>query len=67
MSNIDNEDIVLYTVSDIQRIFKLGRTKAYELMSADGFPSFRLNTKLYVESGKLQTWIDKRVGKSFSF
>lgn len=67
MTNIDNADIILYTVSDIQRIFKLGRTKAYELMTADGFPSFRLNTKLYVESGKLQAWIDKRAGKSFSF
>lgn len=67
MSNVDKEKIVLYTVNDIQQIFKLGRTKAYELMSANGFPSFRLNTKLYVESGKLQAWIDKRAGKSFDF
>lgn len=67
MNSIDTNTIVLYTVEDIQQIFKLGRTKAYELMSSDGFPSFRLNTKLYVERGKLQNWIDKRVGKSFSF
>ena len=67
MNNIDKESIVLYTVSDIQRIFKLGRTKAYELMSADGFPSFRMNNRVYVERNKLSIWIEKRVGKQFNF
>lgn len=67
MDNIDTNDIVLYTVDDIQRIFKLGRTKAYELMASDGFPSFKLNTKVYVEKSKLQNWICKRDGKTYNF
>lgn len=67
MNDVDTLGIVLYTVDDIQRIFKLGRTKAYELMSSDGFPSFKINSKVYVESEKLQKWIDKRVGKTYSY
>lgn len=67
MNNIDNSNIVLYTVSDIQKIFSIGRTKAYELMSAEGFPSFRMNNRVYVERNKLSNWIEKRVGKQFSF
>lgn len=67
MDNIDNSGIVLYTVSDIQKIFNIGRTKAYELMSADGFPSFRINNRVYVERNKLSNWIEKRTGKQFNF
>lgn len=67
MDNLDTKKIILYTVSDIREIFNLGRTKAYELMSADGFPSFKLNNRLYVEKTKLESWIGKRQGKTFSF
>lgn len=65
--NTEGEEIVLYTVDDIRRVFKIGRTKAYELMSAAGFPSFRMNNRLYVEKGKLIAWINKRDGKSFCY
>lgn len=67
MSNIDKEKITLYTVSDIQEIFKIGRTNAYALMSANGFPSFKLNSRLYVKSDQLNSWIEKRQGKTFSY
>jgi len=67
MEEIGTKRIMLYTVDDIQTIFKIGRVKAYELMSATGFPSFRMNNRLYVEEEKLATWIDKRVGKTFSY
>ena len=67
MRNLDTDKIVLYTVDDIQMVFKIGRTKAYELMSASGFPSFRMNNRLYVEAGKLAAWIDKLAGKTFSY
>lgn len=67
MNNIDADSIILYTVNDIQRIFHIGRTKAYELMSANGFPSFRMNSRMYVEQNELRSWINKRQGKSFSY
>lgn len=65
--DIDLHKIILYTVSDIQTVFKLGRTKAYALMSSDGFPSFRMNNRLYVEEDKLRSWVSSRAGKSFNF
>lgn len=67
MKNVEKTEIILYTVDDIQEMFKIGRTKAYELMSSDGFPSFKLNNKSYIERGKLLNWIDKRVGKTYSY
>ncbi len=67
MNSIDNKSITIYTVSDIQKLFGIGRTKAYELMSADGFPSFKINKRVYVEHGKLLSWLDKRAGKQFNF
>lgn len=58
-------DPVLYTVDDVRRIFKIGRTKAYELMASDGFPSFKINKQVYVEHDELNEWIRKNSGKTF--
>ncbi len=51
------ELVVLYTAKDIQTIFKCGRKKSYEIMNAPGFPSFRINSALYVEKTQLEKWI----------
>lgn len=61
------DKIVLYTVREIQEIFKIGRTKAYELMSSNGFPSFKINNRVYVEEQSLENWLRKREGKTFNF
>lgn len=52
-----NDDTVLYTAKDIQKIFRCGRKKAYEIMHIPSFPSFRIDTSLYVEKGELEKWI----------
>ena len=64
---IDKNEIQLYTVSDIQRIFQIGRTNAYRLMTSDGFPSIRLNKKLYISHEKLEKWLNQQAGKEYSF
>lgn len=64
---IDNSMPVVYTVSDIMQIFHLGRTKAYQLMESDGFPSFKLNRRLYVEREKLNKWLEKTAGRAFKY
>lgn len=64
---IDKPEPVLYTVNDIMRIFKMGRSKAYQLMASSGFPSFKLNNKLYISSEKLEKWIDKTSGRCYYF
>lgn len=64
---VDNQDIILYTVEDVESIFHLGRTKAYQLMHADGFPSIRINNRFYVQKDKLTAWLDRYCGKIFEF
>lgn len=64
---IDNQIPILYDVNDIQNIFKIGRSKAYQLLSSSGFPSIKLNKKLLVEKGKLEDWISKNSGKTYEY
>ena len=56
-------DTILYTHKDIEVIFKCGRKKAYDIMHMSGFPSFKLNTSLYVEKGELEKWLSKNRSK----
>jgi len=63
---VDKQDIVLYTIDDIKQIFKIGRNKALALMSSSGFPSFRINRKLYVSKNELERWITKNKGKTYN-
>ena len=64
---IDNQLPVMYDVNDIQSIFKIGRSKAYQLLSSSGFPAIKLNKKLLVEKGKLEEWISKNSGKTYVY
>lgn len=67
MGNIvDKQEIVLYTIDDIKQIFKIGRNKALALMSSSGFPSFKINRKLYVSKTELENWIAKNKGKTYN-
>ena len=63
----EKEIPVLYDVDDIQRIFGIGRTKAYQLMDSSGFPSFRLNRRVLVSREKLEEWIRKTSGKTYVY
>lgn len=67
MTNKEEYDIVVYTVNDIQKIMSLGKTRAYELMRSDGFPSFKLNNRLYVTKQNLEKWLDRYVNKTFRY
>lgn len=62
---VDKKEIILYTIDDIKQIFKIGRNKALALMSSSGFPSFRINRKLYVSKDELEKWIAKNKGKNY--
>ena len=62
---IDSGEIILYTVSDIQRIFKIGRNKAYQLMSSSGFPSITINNRIYVTQENLKKWLDTYTGRKY--
>ena len=59
----DANSVVLYTSKDIQRIFQCGKKKSYEIMHIVGFPSFKIDSSLYVEKNELEKWIAKNKGR----
>lgn len=65
-SSCKESDIVLYTPADIQTIFKCGKKKSYEIMKMSGFPSFRIDTALYVEKTALLDWIVRNKNKKLN-
>ena len=60
-------DTIVYTVNDIRNILSLGKTKGYELMRSDGFPSFRLNNRFYVTKNNFEKWLDRYTNKTFRY
>lgn len=67
MTKATKYDIIVYTVNDIQNILSLGKTRTYELMRSDGFPSFRLNSRLYVTKENFEKWLSKYTNKTFRY
>lgn len=67
MTNAKKNDIIIFTVSDIQHILSLGKTRAYELMRSDGFPSFKLNNRIYVTKLNFERWVEKHTNKTFRY
>lgn len=66
MENNTNDDIILYTPEDIQRIFMCGKNQAYQLIHSSGFPKLQINRKLYIPKDKLEKWISGNTGKKIS-
>ena len=67
MTKPAENDIIIYTVNDIQRILSLGKTRAYELMRSDGFPSFKLNNRIYITKPNFEKWLEKYTNKTFRY
>ena len=61
---MEENNIIMYTVKDIQNIFKCSPTQAYGLVNAKGFPSMRIGGKILTEKNSLESWISKNKGNS---
>jgi len=59
------DSIIMYTVNDLQKIFKSSRTTIYKLVGSDGFPSIKIGGKILTEKTALEKWIEKNRGKTF--
>ena len=60
---MDDRDIVMYTVKDIQNLFRCGRDKAYALMQTGGFPSIKIGAQYLVEKTALEKWLKTQQGR----
>lgn len=54
-----NSEIKLYTVKDLQRIFHIGKNKAYELINIKGFPYIKIGRNILIPDDKLRKWISE--------
>lgn len=55
----------LLTPKDLQVIFSIGKNRAYELMNSSGFPTLKINNRMYVSKSALDKWIDTYTGRQY--
>lgn len=55
----------VYTIKDLQAILHISRNTAYELMRSQGFPSFKINRRIYVTEEAFNKWLSSLSGKEF--
>lgn len=63
LDQLDDSDIniKLYTITDIQRIFHIGKNKAYKLIQLRGFPTMQIGKTILVPHDQLYQWINNNV------
>lgn len=54
----DNQ--ILLTPMQAKAKLGVGRNEIYNLCKTKGFPSFKIGSKYYINSQKLQEWADKQ-------
>lgn len=53
--------VTYYNSNDIQKIFKLSKTKTNELLNTKGFPSFKVGGQFRVSPDRLAEWVDRQI------
>jgi excisionase family DNA binding protein len=53
----------ILTVKDIQAIFGCGKNQAYEIIHANGFPSFKIGRRYYIYQKAFAEWLEKNQNK----
>ena len=57
-----DDGLVFYTITDIMKIFKLGKNKAYYLIKTKGFPVIKVGRKSLVPKAELKKWVKQNIG-----
>ena len=60
----NNNEITMYTVSEVQQILRCSRTQIYKIVHASGFPKLLLGKKILVEKSALEKWLNNNKGKA---
>lgn len=54
----------LLSPAETRKILGIGKNRMYELLANDKtFPAFRMGSTWFINSDKLQDWIDKKTNK----
>ena len=52
-----NEEEIVYTMSELQVILKIGNNTAYKLVKLNGFPSIQIGKKILIPKSELNEWL----------
>ena len=63
LGDLMDEDIIMYTVADLRKIFRCGTRQSYEIAKIRGFPAMKIGGKILVEKRALESWIEKNKGR----
>ncbi|MDL2248671.1 helix-turn-helix domain-containing protein [Tyzzerella sp. OttesenSCG-928-J15] len=55
--NENNQNSKVYTVNEMAKVLKIGRSKAYELASVYGFPTKRVGKRILIPKDGLDEWL----------
>lgn len=58
------DDTILYNAKDIQGIFRVGKSKAYEIINAKGFPKIKIGKQFYIPKNDLDNWLTHNLNNS---
>lgn len=51
-------------VKELSEMFKISRSKAFELVHTEGFPKLRIGRRILVPRNELESWISENLTKS---
>lgn len=49
------------SVEELVAYFKISRSKVYELVHTDGFPTLRLGRRILIPVDKLMDWVNENI------
>lgn len=55
----------IITVKEFTEIYGFGMNKAYQIVSAKGFPMIKTGRKINIIASKVDEWLEKNIGKEF--
>ena len=64
--NLENK-IKLLSPKDLQELTGLGKNQVYALMNSSGFPSMRLNSRIFVTEAAFASWLTTYQGRTYLF
>lgn len=52
----------VYSVEEAAQVLGISRSKMYEFVKSEGFPSFNIGTRILVSIKGLERWIEEQAG-----
>ncbi len=55
---------LMLTVTQVHDILGISQAGAYELVRSEGFPAFKVGSRILIPKEKFKEWLDKQTEKS---